>query len=57
VAGSWAEVFEESANEIFMAWRYAMWVESVAEVGKKEYALPMYVNAQLPSLMERPGAS
>jgi hypothetical protein len=38
-----------------MAWRYATWVESIAEAGKKEYALPMYVSAQLPSLLERPG--
>jgi hypothetical protein len=52
---TWREVFGEAANEVFMAWRYAAWVESVAQAGKREYALPMYVNAQLPSLMERPG--
>jgi hypothetical protein len=52
---AWREVFGDSANEVFMAWRYATFVNSVAEAGKKEYPLPMYVNAQLPSLMERPG--
>jgi hypothetical protein len=52
---TWRDVFGEAANEVFMAWRYATWVESVAQAGKREYALPMYVNAQLPSLMERAG--
>ena len=52
---TWREVFGDAANEVFMAWRYATWVESVAQAGKKEYALPMYVNAQLPALMEQPG--
>jgi hypothetical protein len=52
---TWRDVFGDAANEVFMAWRYAAWVESVAQAGKGEYALPMYVNAQLPSLMERAG--
>jgi len=52
---TWREVFGEAANEVFMAWRYATYVNAVAEAGKKEYPLPIYVNAQLPSLMERPG--
>ncbi len=53
--GAWREVFGEAADEVFMTWRYAVFVNSVAEAGKKEYALPVYVNAQLPSLLERPG--
>ena len=53
--GTWRDVFGESANEVFMAWRYAIFVNAVAEAGKKEYPLPMYVNAQLPAPMERPG--
>ncbi|HEY3742593.1 MAG TPA: DUF5597 domain-containing protein [Bryobacteraceae bacterium] len=52
---TWREMFGDAANEVFMASKYASWVESVAQAGKKEYALPMYVNAQLPALMERPG--
>jgi beta-galactosidase GanA len=52
---TWREVFGEAANEVFMAWRYATFINSVAQAGKREYALPLYVNAQLPALMERPG--
>jgi len=53
--GTWREVFGEAAGEVFMAWRYAIFLNAVAEAGKKEYPLPMYVNAQLPAPMERPG--
>ena len=52
---TWHEVFGEAANEVFMAWRYAMYIDAVAEAGKEKYDLPMYVNAQLPALLERPG--
>jgi hypothetical protein len=34
-------------DEIFMAWNYARYVGHVAELGKKEYPLPLYVNAWL----------
>lgn len=52
---SWSEVFGEDASEVFMAWNYATYIQAVAQAGKGEYALPMYVNAQLPAPMERPG--
>lgn len=52
---AWAEVFGEAADEVFMAWHYALFVDKVAEAGKKEYGLPMYLNAQLPSPFERSG--
>lgn len=52
---TWREVFGEPADEVFMAWRYAGYVDSVSEAGKKEYSLPVYMNAQLPSLLERAG--
>jgi hypothetical protein len=52
---TWHEVFGDSANEAFMAWHYATYIDSVAEAGKKEYYVPMYVNAQLPAFLERPG--
>jgi hypothetical protein len=32
-------------DEIFMAWNYARYIGHVAAEGKKEYPLPMYVNA------------
>ncbi len=35
------------ADEIFMAWHYARYVNAVAEAGKKEYNIPMYANAWL----------
>ncbi len=48
-SGSWGEIFGESAraDEIFMAWNYAVYVQSVAAAGKAAYNLPMYVNAWL----------
>ena len=46
-AGTWEEVFGKGqvADEIFMAWNYARFVGRVAEAGKAEYRLPMFVNA------------
>ena len=46
-SGTWEEVFGKGAkaDEIFMGWNYARYINSVAEAGKKEYALPMFVNA------------
>ena len=52
---SWSEVFGDTANEVFMAWNYANFIEAVAHAGKTEYALPMYANAQLPAPQERAG--
>ena len=52
---TWKEIFGDSADEVFMAWHYALFVNRVAQEGKKEYALPMYLNAQLPSPFERSG--
>jgi hypothetical protein len=52
---TWHEIFGGSANEVFMAWNYARYIEAVTEAGKKAYPLPMYVNCQLPAPMERAG--
>ena len=41
-----AELFNHT-DEIFMAWNYARYIGYVAAQGKKEYPLPMYVNAWL----------
>ncbi|MCD7972341.1 MAG: DUF5597 domain-containing protein [Candidatus Azobacteroides sp.] len=47
--GNWEELFGNTshnlADEIFMGWYYALFVEQVAAAGKKEYPLPMFVNA------------
>lgn len=42
-----AQKFERGprGDEQFMAYHYARYIDRVAEAGKKEYALPMYVNA------------
>ena len=61
-AGTWEEVFGKSefkndpkewqflsfyTEELFSAWNYGLYVEKIAAAGKKEYPLPMYVNAWL----------
>lgn len=51
----WHSVFGDAADEIFMAWNYARFVDQVAAAGKKAYRLPMYMNAQLPAPFERAG--
>jgi hypothetical protein len=45
-SGTWEEVFGKGPNtdEIFMAWNYARYITHVAESGKKEYPIPMFVN-------------
>ena len=47
--GTWSEVFgtNEWAEEAFMAWHYALFVQRVVSEGKAEMNLPMYVNAWL----------
>jgi len=52
---TWQEVFGDAADEVFMAWNYARYIQSVAAEGKRAYALPMYVNCQLPAPGERAG--
>src|ERR1039457_4068603 len=44
---TWEEVFGEGAkaDEIFMAWNYTRYLDAVTQAGKKEYAIPMFVNA------------
>jgi hypothetical protein len=55
--GTWEEVFGRSlqTDEIFMAWHFAKYANHVAEAGKKEYPLPMYVNAALIRPNYKPG--
>jgi beta-galactosidase GanA len=56
-SGTWAQVFSDTprADEIFMAWHYARYVQTVAAKGKAAYALPMYVNAWLAGEDSAPG--
>jgi hypothetical protein len=48
-AGTWEEVFGSGlgTEEIFTAWYFARYTNRVAQAGKAEYPLPMYVNAAL----------
>lgn len=48
-SGTWRQIFggDPAGEEIFMAWHFARYAETVAEAGKREYPLPMYVNAAL----------
>jgi hypothetical protein len=52
---NWARAFGDTADEVFMAWYYARFIDQVAQSGKREYPLPMYMNAQLPAPQERAG--
>ena len=56
-AGTWAEVFgaDPAGEEIFMAWYFARYTNAVAAAGKKEYPLPLYVNAALIRPGHQPG--
>jgi len=57
LAGTWQEVFGSGSqtDEIFMAWNYASYVQSVAAAGKAQYPLPMYVNTWLAGPHASPG--
>jgi hypothetical protein len=45
-SGTWEEVFGKGpeADETFMAWNYARYINRVVESAKKEYPVPMFVN-------------
>ncbi len=56
-SGTWAQIFGDSprADEIFMAWNYARYVQFVTAKGKSAYNLPMYVNTWLAGEDTAPG--
>ena len=56
-SGTWAQVFGDTsrADEIFMAWNYARFVQFVTAKGKAAYNLPMYVNTWLGGESNFPG--
>lgn len=45
--GTWEEVFEQDAPEVFMECQYAQAAEQIAKAGKVVYPLPMITNAWL----------
>lgn len=54
--GSWAEVFGDGieADEIFMAWHYARFIDRMAAAGSAVYPLPFYVNGWLGQERDQP---
>ena len=56
-SGTWAEVFGDNVHtdEIFMAWHYAKFIQTVAAKGKAAYDIPMYVNTWLAGDDSTPG--
>ena len=46
-SGTWEEVFGKGdrTDEIFMAWNYASYMNTISAAGKAEYDLPTFVNA------------
>ena len=54
-SGNWKQVFGDLAPESFSAWLVSNYVNAVADAGKHEYPLPMYVNVWLIEGVERAG--
>ena len=56
-SGTWAEVFGDTdrADEAFMAWHYARFIQAVTARGKAAYGIPMYVNTWLAGDDTTPG--
>ena len=55
--GTWAEVFgtDDYADEKFMAWHYACYVEHLAKAARQIHDMPLYVNAAMNSRGRKPG--
>lgn len=55
--GSWAEVFgtDDYADEKFMAYHYAKYVEHLAQAARRIYDMLLYVNAAMNSRGRKPG--
>ena len=55
--GTWAKVFgtDDYADEKFMAWHYACYVEHLAQAARRIHNMPLYVNAAMNSRGRKPG--
>ena len=53
----WAERYgtDDYADEKFMAWHYACYVEHLAQAARRIYDMPLYVNAAMNSRGRKPG--
>lgn len=56
-SGTWSKVFgnTQRADEIFMAWQYAGYIQAVTAAGKAAYDIPMYANTWLEGETTPPG--
>ena len=55
--GNWEEIFGKSlqTDEIFMAWYFSKFTNTIAKAGKNAYPIPMFVNAALNAPEKKPG--
>ncbi|MFT3920715.1 DUF5597 domain-containing protein [Cloacibacterium sp.] len=55
--GNWEEIFGKGlqTDEIFMAYYFAKYTNEISSAGKKEYAIPSFVNAALNRPGKKPG--
>jgi hypothetical protein len=55
--GTWRQVFDGEADEVFQAYHQAKYINEIAAAGKAEFAIPMYINVwidyPLPELPQR----
>jgi beta-galactosidase GanA len=56
-SGTWGHVFgaDEWGQEVFTAWHFARFTETLVTAGKAQYDLPMFVNAALNRTGRKPG--
>ncbi len=56
-SGTWAQVFgaDEWGQEVFTAWHYARFVETLVKAGKARYDIPMFANVALNRTGRKPG--
>ncbi len=56
-SANWTQVFGEgpACDEIFQAYHYALFVNALAVAGKRQHAIPMFVNTALNRLGAKPG--
>ncbi len=47
LVGTWKDIFGSRANEVFMAWNYASYVNGLAKAGKECYKIPSFTNVWL----------
>lgn len=57
-SGTWEEIFGKglATDELFMAWYFAKYTNTITEAGKKIYSIPMFVNAALNRPNKLPGS-